>query len=171
MATLDHAMGCDACRRELELLRSVTVAGGAAGSVGFFGLWRTLDPRRRAAAAAVLFLTTGALVTAALRRGGEDTWRGGATDIVVVSPSGPTSLNDAATLVWRSVPGATLYQAELISGSGENIYSSQTSDTLLLLPPTVTLTPGTEYVWTVTAERADGTQARGRATRFLVTPR
>jgi hypothetical protein len=164
LATLDHAMACDACRRDLELLRAVAGAEPA-GRARRFPQWIT--PQLAAAAALVVVLGTAATIL--LRRGGETEWRG-ATDIVLVSPAGPLAAGQRLTFTWHTVAGATRYDVEILTATGDSVYTGLTVDTTLVLPSGVRLTEGREYLWSVRATSSDGSQATSTARRFRLMP-
>jgi hypothetical protein len=166
LATLDHAMSCVDCRRDLELLRSVMAAG------------KRLEPTARGvtawpwrlAAAAGLVLAVGGVATVALRERGETVFRGGALEVALVSPEGSVAPAPALTLTWRRTPGATGYQVELVGARGDSIYAAATPDTSLILPTGVVLEAGQEYLWTVRARLADRTQVGSTPLRFRIQP-
>jgi len=173
LATLDHAMGCETCRLDLELLRAVNRAGEGrlAASV------RSIRPRqilalaspRRLAAAAVLVIAVGALATATLRRGREAGWRGPAK-LALVSPKGAIPSSEGLSLVWRRAAGAVRYEVELLTAAGDSVFATATADTVLTLPPAATLLPGSDYVWSVRSVLGDGTQAASAPLRFRIQP-
>jgi hypothetical protein len=68
--------------------------------------------------------------------------------------------------VWRAVPGATRYHAELLDDAGAPRYAAATADTALALPDSVRLTPGAAYQWWVRAQLADGSERRSPMRRF-----
>jgi hypothetical protein len=165
LATLDHAMVCEACRRDLELFRSVTRAGAATAAARRVPQWFT-----PLAAAAVLLIVVGFGATLMLRRTGETALRGGMPDVELVSPEGSVPAGGAATLVWRGVGGAARYEVELLAGNGDSIYAAGTADTALALPETITLAAGGEYVWSVRAVLPDGRQIGSVPRRFRINP-
>jgi hypothetical protein len=165
VATLDHAMVCDACRRDLELFRSVARAGAATAGTRRVPRW--FSPQL-AAAAAVLLVVGGSLAVLVLRRTGETALRGGTRDIVLVSPEGSVPAGEAVTLVWRGAGGGVRYEVELLSATGDSIYATATTDTALTLPGSVALAAGGEYVWSVRAVLPDGRQAGAVPRRFRV---
>jgi hypothetical protein len=166
LATLDHAMVCDACRRDLELFRAVAGAGAATAGARRMSRWFT----PRLAAAAVLLVVGGSLATLVVRRTGETAFRGGTPDIVLVSPGESVPAGEAVGFVWRGVGGAVRYEMELLAATGDSIYATATVDTALTLPHTVSLAAGREYVWSVRAVLRDGRQAGSVPRRFRVNP-
>jgi len=164
LATLDHAMACDACRRDLDLLRAVARAEPLAGARRFV---RWFTPQLAAAAAVVLVV--GAAAALWLRPGGEPAWRG-AGEITLVSPVGAVPSGRSRILSWRAVPGTPRYEVELLTAAGDSVYAVALTDTTLVLPPGVLLTADREYLWSVRARLADGTQVASAARRFRLIP-
>ncbi len=160
LATLDHAMSCDACRRDLELLRSVDAARVAIEGDRGAPLWRW------AAAAGVVLAIAG--VTTLSLRGRESAMRGGAP--LLVTPSASIPATPSPQFVWRRTADAVDYRLELLSAAGDSIYATLTSDTALTLPTNVMLARGGEYIWQVHARFNDGTQAATAPLRFRIQP-
>jgi hypothetical protein len=153
LATLDHAMSCEACRRDLELLRSIAVASA---------------PRRRAlvglrAAAGIALLVLGGALTWLVVKPEPATVLRGDADVVLVAPVGETA--SPVRLTWRGVRGASMYRAEVLSATGDSVFAERTADTTVVLPPG-RLSGGRDYLWSVRAERPDGTHARAVPLRF-----
>lgn len=75
----------------------------------------------------------------------------GGTDgrIAVVGPAeGEAAARRRLVFTWRAAP-ADLYRVTLLTGSGEPVWSGETSDTALALPDSVALAPGRAYFWRV----------------------
>jgi len=153
LRTLDHALQCAACRRELALLHSVSGLGARAGSVLRRGLtWRRVIPL---ALAASLLLAVGvAGVSRWQRSGGDVTRAGGSTTPTLVRPSnGSTVAAGRVRFVWRSVAGALGYTLEVDATDGTVLFTARTADTALTAPLTGTATG--EYRWSVAARMDD----------------
>lgn len=167
LATLDHAMACEACRRDLELLRAIESAGAPSGA-GRFGFSAPV----RAAAAVVLMIVGGAAAALLLRREPSDTPMRGGASIGLVAPTGEVRLEDARTFTWRQVPGARGYDVEVLTAAGDSVFSGRATDTdtTLRLPDAAPFAPGREYVWSVRASMPDGTHAAAVPRRFRVRP-
>ena len=159
LATLDHVMSCDACRSELELLRSIEKAGAATTS----GVERSavgLEPRGRDAArwrrgmplalAASLLLAVGLAVRERMS-GADDLPRGDGNDVVLVTPAAGADITTGSgvTFVWRSAPGARRYVLEILDASGAAVMTESTTDTAFTLPNASDLGDGTAYRWWV----------------------
>jgi hypothetical protein len=160
LATLDHAMACDACRRDLELLRSVVRADGSLARRGL-AWWGA----PQLAAAAVLLIVAGT-VGGMLLRGSDGARFRGPPDVVLVSPIGDVAATEPVTLTWRAVPGTIRYDLDLLTAGGDSVFVAQTTDTAIALRLGGRLVPGGEYVWSVRALRMDGSQAAAEPRRF-----
>jgi hypothetical protein len=146
LATLDHAMSCEACRRELDLLRA-TVAAARPGRNA---------PSIRWAAAAVIVLAAGALwFTGGDRR---SVMRG-----EVVETYRPAAAGPGARLAWRPVQDAVRYDVELLTASGDWVFNGGTADTMILVSG---VERGRNYLWLVRATRRDGSRIASPAERF-----
>lgn len=77
---------------------------------------------------------------------------GPAALVVLVSPGAGSRVEGGAILVWRSVPGATEYQVDLVTEGGRVLHSSVVVDTTVTLGSEVT-SPGAAQVvrWSVVA--------------------
>ena len=171
LATLDHATSCETCRRDLELLRAVHRAGETSASrlALRWGSW-VPGPRVRLAAAAVLVIAIGSVATMTLRRP-DAVMRGGPPALRLVSPADSVLTGEPVTLTWRSAPGADRYDVELLSLTGDSIFSASTPDTVLAVPADVVVLVGGEYLWSVRAMLRDGTHATSAPLRFRLRQR
>ena len=170
LATFDHALTCAACRRELDLLRTVAGAGQKVRVQQF-------RARIILAAAAMIIVGVGLSVTGngSLSR----LWRSPIPDderganssdaqrppVVLVAPVGTVSAATAPVLVWRSVSGSTAYTVEVVGNGGDVVVRSETRDTSLAWPA---LAPGHTYRWRVSARGPDGTVRRSPFTDLRV---
>jgi hypothetical protein len=166
LATLDHAGSCEACRRDLELLRAVHRAGDTPVRRPALR-WVSWVPasRGRLAAAAVIVVAIGAVATMTVRRH-DAVMRGGPPVVRLVSPADSVPAGGPVRLTWRSAPGTERYEVELLSATGDSMFSASTPDTVLTVPAAVVLVPGGEYLWSVRAVRRDGTHAASAPLRF-----
>ena len=147
LATLDHALQCRTCARELELLRAVRVASPAAR--------RPFAPRRwLVAASALIAVIAGTLVYRAdtapnrLMRGAR-----GANGVTLVAPGASDSV-----LRWHAVPGAVTYLVEVMDAQGGLVTAGKTSDTTFALPDDVRPAAGSREQWWVRARLGNGTE-------------
>ena len=153
LTTLDHVMACPSCRADYDLLRSVVAPPAA----------RPLFSRPMLAAAATVLVTVAgaAAVVARMRPPDDDVLRGSAERVEVAAPvrapGGPL------TLVWRPVPGALRYEAEVTRDDGTAVFSGSTRDTVLAVPAGA-LSSGAPFSWWVRAHGADGSVRRSPLT-------
>jgi len=68
----------------------------------------------------------------------------------VVAPRG--AVTGAPLLVWTSVPHADLYRITLFDDAGGSIWESQTRDTSVALPASITLRSRASYYWRIEAQ-------------------
>jgi hypothetical protein len=174
LRTLDLALGCAACRRELALLYAVsgahaTPARESGRVAGGIGRWPRLVPF---ALAASLVIAAGlAGVDRWRQRTPEDALRAGmvATDPSPVAPAEGATLRAAAPIAfaWRAVPGTLHYTVEVVATDGTVVLTAQTADTTFAAPSLAAATPG-EYRWSVRAASDDGSTRRSAARRLVV---
>ena len=86
----------------------------------------------------------------------------------VVPNDGATGVDEHPGFTWRSADVGR-YSFRLLAEDGVPIWSRETSDTVLALPPDVRLERGRSYFWRVDALSA-GIVASTRAQRFTVSP-
>jgi hypothetical protein len=145
LATLDHVMGCRACRPEFDLLRSIEEASAEPAEA----------PRRRwgwapsLALAAALVLGIGAALELSGKDGGT-VERGGGDPVTLVAPPAEIDAGAPVTFSWQPVPGASRYQLELLDEKGAVVFAKTTEATSTTLDET-TLAPGATYRWWVRA--------------------
>lgn len=145
LGTLDHVMGCAACRPEYDLLRSVEGAGRKLGAGG-----RTARPRwlMPAALAASVLVAIG-VVRLALSPGEDVVFRdAGAGAVTLLTPRSEARAGAPVLFAWRPVPGARRYRLEVLTAAGEVAFETETVDTLVAPESARALAPG-EYQWWV----------------------
>lgn len=159
LALLDHVMSCGGCRRDFELLRSVTRAGEGTGV-----------PRRWLVLAASIALVVGggAVAVGALGRSAPDVFRGGAAGVVLLGPARGSATAKPVVLRWHAVSGARSYRVELLAQNGSPIGSWSTADTTLALADSLPLHSRESYGWWVRAQLADGSERVSAVTPFSV---
>jgi hypothetical protein len=156
LATLDHVMSCAECRAEFDLLRSIELAGAAAGAAARPGRRSWLVPAALAASV-LLAVVIGrlALPTAPeseVVRSGAD---GGVT---LVAPPPESPAGSPILFAWHPMPGAARYRLEVLTSDGEVALEAEIADTAITLQGAAGLAPG-DYKWWVGASSA-GTTAR-----------
>src|SRR5688500_11712391 len=120
LATLDHAMSCDSCQKELELLRAMEVAERRETGQARAARWRT--PLTVALAASVL-------LAIGLGPGREwfgnrqgDAMRGASDSVALLQPEAGASIGaDSLAFSWRGVAGASRYRVELLDSAGNAV--------------------------------------------------
>ena len=149
LEVLDHVMACDACRRELDLVRASLSAAGLprqrswfrSPSIGIMAIAASL-----LIVAGVRLLSTSADVETGPRlRGGSAV----ATYPVRWLPTG------AAGLAWRPTADAVSYRLEVIDEAGAALVDSTMRDTAFVLTDSLAKTQRT-LSWTVSATLGDG---------------
>ena len=166
IATIDAALAHPASARELELLRAL-----AANRVARRALpWRTMALGLAAAAALAIVATP--TVRNLVREGGPAIVRNGTPDAVLLAPAEDPALEASRTFLWSSVSGTRVYSLEILTSAGTLVFTTRTSDTTVTLPEDVTLEPGVDHRWWITAELSDGTRRSSAFRRLVVrTPR
>jgi len=174
LGTLDHAMSCGECMRELELLRAIEKAGAGASGASPVTRREAVVSWRRAvpwalAASAVLAVS---LVVGRDRGGdgtGDETMRGTSSAITVHTPrDGEIGAGDSLALAWQPVPGAARYVVEVLDANGRAAIADTTSDTVHVVRDIRRLSPESDYRWWVRAPAADGTQRASALLRLRV---
>jgi hypothetical protein len=151
--TLDHVMGCGACRGEFELLRAV--AGAGIGRARW--AWHSWRPWAALAAALTVMAGIGVVTRWGTLRE-PDPLRGtpeGA--LVLVTPPDGAALAPDRRLVWRSVTGAVRYTLEIMDADDRAAYATGTPDTVIAIPDSVRLDAG-DHRWWVRARKGDGSE-------------
>jgi hypothetical protein len=88
--------------------------------------------------------------------------------IEIISPSPAAQVaRDSLRFTWRRNDSSS-YRLFLTDSAGEQRYTTSTSDTTLVLPPTVGLMAGALYFWYVDGLRSDGTSVSSPPTAFSI---
>jgi hypothetical protein len=149
LRTLDHVMACALCRKEFELLRSVTSAQREAAAR------RRMAPALALAASILVVVGAGVLWrTLGAHNASSDTLRGPTDQVELIS--GGTLAGQKPSFTWKPVPRALHYTVEVLDTAGTAVFSAMTTDTTLALPDSVTLVSGGQYRWWVQATLLDG---------------
>jgi hypothetical protein len=106
-------------------------------------------PQRKATAAAYKELR---LRTDRVAQGGM-VMRG---DPILASPVNEVVLDGDAAFRWRPFAREASYQFELVDQAGARLLASETRDTEIRLPPSLTLVPGHTYYWSLRGRDAGG---------------
>jgi hypothetical protein len=160
LEVLDHVMACDACRRDLDLIRASLVAAGVprqrtwfrSPSIGLMAIAATLV----IAAGVRLFVASGEPDAGSLMRGGSAV----STYPVRWLPS------VGAGLAWRPTDGAASYRIEVVDDAGAAVVDSTMRDTTLLVLDSV-VRNRRGLSWSVTAILADGSAVTSLPIRLV----
>jgi len=166
LATLRHVGSCDACRSELELLRT---AGDAAREAARDT--RTAWPGRQVLAAAAMLIVLAGSVTLwrILGTSGDDPLRSGTQPARLVAPADGASLPRPVTLAWTAFAPDERYTVHVVAPDGSIAFEGATTDTSLVVPPQA-LESGVDYVWWVHGWPAGGMPVRSPPGPFRITP-
>jgi hypothetical protein len=154
LRTLDHAMRCGECMRELELLRALEKAGarmsGARSAVRRDSVlsWRRAVPLALAASAV---LAVSLVVGRDRAADGTGEPMRGAEDALVVHGPRDVELGAGDSLVaaWQPTAGASRFVVEVLDADGRAAIADTTSDTTHVVRDLGRLTPGRDYRWWV----------------------
>ena len=170
LATLDHVMSCEGCRREFDLL-------GAIARAGAHGNRRAVERihwRRYAtvavAASLVLAIGLGPGRRLWVQRASDDAIRGASSsEVVLLGPDEGTAVTGAAVFTWRAFPRATRYTLEMLDAGGNVRFSREATDTSITVDR-FGLAFG-EYQWLVRVTGDDGIERRSAPRSIRITPR
>jgi len=139
-----HAGECDECRAELieaEWLLSTRPR---------VRRWYVPAGAVAAAAAVILLLWARPVSGPARSSGYREPVVTTSVAPAIVAPRGTATA--ARLLVWTAVPSADRYRLTLFDETGSVVWETQTTDTTALLPDSMRLRPGTNYLWKVEAQ-------------------
>jgi hypothetical protein len=162
LRTLDRVMRSEDTRRDFELLRAAAAAARPP---------RRFDVRLMAAAAVVVAAVGISTFTWKQRQTVDDNrMRGAQESITPLSPNDSPAVSGPLVFAWRSVPGVTSYEIELVDASGTLVQMTKVRDTTWVPPATLHLVPGTEYRWWVRATLPDGRTLEAPPRRLVLSP-
>jgi hypothetical protein len=165
---MSHLASCARCRASVRataaLVADEAVARAIPGRRRQTRVWASIGVAAAAAAAIVIIIVPGnrgitlrePAVTNAIAP-------------VTLSPRG--SVVAVERLVWSKVPGAERYRLRLHRLDGTVVWSVETEDSLVVLPPTVRLAPREAYYWRVEALTEWRRWVESEMTQFRVEPR
>ena len=148
LATLDHALSCRSCSRELELLRALRAAAPSVRRPRVARPWLVAASAIVAVAAATIAIRSMS-APANVMRGPS---AGGIA--LVASPA------RASVLRWHAVPRAVSYVVEVMDAQGAVLAADTTADTSFALPATLRVRPAPSEQWWVRARLSDGAELR-----------
>jgi hypothetical protein len=96
----------------------------------------------------------------------------GITTTITPQVLGPAGTVEAAKVfTWSSVPHADRYELRVFDSDGGVVWESATTDTAVILPPTITLRAGRSYYWKVQAQTGFDRSASTDLVEFSIRPR
>lgn len=144
-----HAAECPECRREIADVTGTLARLGAARR------WRVWAPAAAAAAVLAVLLLGAPRIDdgsdGAVRFRGPDPAAEPAEILISSPPTDGTVGRDGLAFVWRSTGPDASYQLTLTDGEGAVVWEMETTDTVVSLPDTIDLEPGSAYHWYVDA--------------------
>jgi anti-sigma factor RsiW len=150
-----HLAGCAVCRAELAQVADLVVDLPAARRGRS---WR-IGAASLAAAGIVGFLFLSPTPAPRSSRTVERTTRSAAATLQVIAPpqveGGVAALRDGR-IVWHAVDPQATYRVTVTDTTGATRWSAETSDTLVVIPPSARGEAGARYYLYVDALRADG---------------
>src|SRR4029079_5593536 len=162
-----HLAVCAACRAELVSASAIVGSAPRARPTSRTP-WVARGMLAAAALLAILF------VPRVARRGAdapptELTRRGpSANTVAIVDPAPNVALDgDSVRLTWRAEHGAS-YRVTVTDSTGVTVFTTSTSDTVVVPPPKLRLVPGAWYFWYVEALRPDGSSAITTPSSFSI---
>ena len=165
MATDKHLARCAECRRELASVADLVATAPAAR-------------RRRSwpvvaaglAAAGLAFVLVPRASVPPSSRTTERTKEPNASSLEIVAPAANGLVGPAgpATIVWRPVETGATYQVTVNDTTGATRWTTQTTDTSVVVPDSVRLAPGGRYYLYLDALRSDGWSVRSGPRAFRV---
>ena len=148
LATLDHALSCRSCSRELELPRALRAAAPSVRRPRVASPWLVAASTIVAVAAATIALRSMSTP--------RDVLRGpSAGGVILVSPAA-----HASVLRWHAVPRAVSYLVEVMDAQGAVLAADTTADTSFALPAILRTRPEPNEQWWVRARLSDGAEVR-----------
>lgn len=161
-----------ACREEFELLRAMVRASeGVTIPAEAERSHKTplFTPLQWRWAAGIIVVVGIGLIGLMLRPRPADQMRGGASEVAMYGPRDQERVRSLPGFVWGRVEGAIDYRFQLLSESGQVVYSASGTDTVAFVPSDVPVAPG-RYLWNVTVEMPGGVAVNSRTRGVVVAP-
>jgi len=161
LEVLDHVMACEACRRELELVRASLLAAGMPRQ----RTWFRSPAIGMMAIAATLLVVAGVrlFMASSVDREAGPRLRGGSAVTTYPVRWLPSV---GAGLAWRPTAGAASYRVEVVDENGAAVVDSTMRDTTLVVPDSL-LRDRRELTWSVSATLGDGSTVTSLPTRLV----
>ena len=166
LEVLDHVMSCDACRRDLDLVRASLTAAGMPRQ----RTWFRSPAIGMMAIAATLLIVAGVRLFVARSSADMDagpTLRGASAVATYPARWLP---NVGAGLAWRPTASAESYRVEIVDESGAAVVDSTMRDTTLVVADSL-LRNRRELTWSVTATLGDGSTVASLPIRLVAPAR
>jgi len=142
----DHMADCSECRRNVAEAEQL--------------VRRLRRPRRFVELTSIAAVAAAGLIVFSpklLQRGPQDRiTRDAEAEALTAHQPVAGAFKSPVRFVWGAASDAISYRITLSTADGSRIWSASITDTTAVLPPDVTLQPGTTYVWFADAIRADG---------------
>ncbi|MEO5508997.1 MAG: CHAT domain-containing protein [Longimicrobiales bacterium] len=179
-ASILHLATCRECRRTLTGVMSVKSSPQVQPAIGRLGgISRTMWQPRWVAVAGLAAAASIALLIAVPRAARQsspdvlDSHRG-PTITATDAPSPYFPLGDSESIdefAWSVVDGADRYRVTVFDAEARLVFETETSDTIVALPDSVTLLPGASYLWEVEARSGIDRWTPSELVEFrLITP-
>jgi len=161
LEVLDHVMACDACRRELDVVRASLLAAGMPRQ----RTWFRSPAIGMMAIAATLLVVAGVrlFMTSSVDQEAGPRLRGGSAVTTYPARWLPSV---GAGLAWRPTAGAESYRLEVVDENGAAVVDSTMRDTTLVVPDSL-LRGRREVTWSVSATLGDGSTVTSLPTRLV----
>lgn len=86
----------------------------------------------------------------------------------LTAPIDEVVLDSDVRFAWEAFGAGSNYQFELVDQAGTRLIASETQDTVMPLPPAISLQPGRTYYWSVRGRDASGTRTFYRVAEFRI---
>ena len=165
LEVLDHVMACEACRRELDVVRASLLAAGMPRQ----RTWFRSPAIGMMALAATLLVVAGVrlFMTSSVDQEAGPRLRGGSAVTTYPARWLPSV---GAGLAWRPTAGAESYRLEVVDENGAAVVDSTMRDTTLVVPDSL-LRGRREVTWSVSATLGDGSTVTSLPTRLIPSAR
>jgi putative zinc finger protein len=148
-----HIDECAACRREIVALLPITHPGQSTASTIVYRPRRWWIPAAAAAVVAALALprlTRDVAGPDLPQRARPVTEAGGRPHLATVAPADDATVGGRIVFTWRST-SADFYRVDVLTTSGDPVWTTDTGDTTVTVPDSVVLQAGQSYFWRVEA--------------------
>jgi hypothetical protein len=167
-AVIPHLATCGRCRGTLAAITASLADEQVRREIA--GLDRSAARRLRrfmipAAAAAVLLLVT---LPVGDRRGVFHRAPAITSEATPVTEWPVGSVSAVDQLRWRAVDGADRYRITVLDAAGALVFESETAEQMVLLPDSVVLHAGRQYLWRVEARTTWNRWSESRVVQFSI---